>query len=218
MSDVLYIDARLRFSEWKIDFSALDDLPEGSVSLAATVQYLDLIEAVEESLKDKGRKVKVKRGAFYEGHVLGCNASAYDKSADVFLLLCDGKFHAMNNAILMDKEVYVFNSKTLEKVNRKEIDDYYRKLEGKKKKFLVSDKIGLLVSVKWGQNFKAISAVRDRMEKMGKRVYVFEADNIGVGEFENFQDVGIFVNTACFGLARDDNRIVNLQDVLEFMK
>lgn len=217
MSDVLYIDARRRFDDWKIDFSVLDDLPEGKVSLAATVQYLDLIDLVVGYLKDKGKKVVVKRGAFYEGHVLGCNASAFDKNADVFLLLCDGKFHAMNNAILMDDEVYVFNSKTLEKVEREDIDNYYRRLEGKKKKFLISEKVGLLVSVKWGQNFKAVLAVKEKMEKMGKRVYVFEADNIGVGEFENFQDIGIFVNTACFGLARDDSRIVNLQDVLEFM-
>jgi diphthamide biosynthesis enzyme Dph1/Dph2-like protein len=218
MSDVLYIDARRRFDEWSIDFSALDDLPEGDVSLAATVQYLDLIELVAEYLEEKGRKVKVKRGAFYVGHVLGCNVSAYDKKADVFLLLCDGKFHAMNNAILMDREVYVFNSKSLEKVKRGDIDEFKRKLEGKKKKFLISDRVGLLVSVKWGQNFRAVSAVKEKMEAMGKKVYVFEADNIGVGEFENFQDIGIFVNTACFGLARDDNKIINLQDVLEYIK
>jgi len=217
MSDVLYVDARRRFDDWKIDFSALDDLPEGKISLAATVQYLDLIDLVVEYLKDKGRKVVVKRGAFYEGHVLGCNASAFDKKGDVFLLLCDGRFHAMNNAILMDHEMYVFNSKALEKVEKKDIDDYYRKLDGKKKKFLISNNIGLLVSVKWGQNFKAVLAVKEKMEKMGKRVYVFEADNIGVGEFENFQEIGIFVNSACFGLARDDNRIINLQDILEFM-
>ena len=88
---------------------------------------------------------------------------------------------------------------------------------GKKKKFLLADKVGLLVSVKWGQNFKMVNEVKERFLKMGKIVYVFEADNIDVNEFENYTDIGMFVNTACFGLARDDNRIINLQDVLEFL-
>ena len=212
MDNVLYVEARKKFD--KIDFSVLDDLPKGDISLAGTVQYLDLIEPVKKYLEGNGRKVIVKMGAFYLGHVLGCNAFAFEKKADIFLLLCDGRFHAINNAILLNRELYVFNLFNLEKVERREIDDYYKKLEGKKKKFLLADKIGILLSVKWGQNFKMISKVKERFLKMGKSVYVFEADNIDINEFENFSGIGIFVNTACFGLSRDDNRIINLQDVI----
>ncbi len=217
MDNVLYIECRKFFDLNDVDFSVLDGLPEGDVSLAGTVQYLDLIELVKKYLEKKGRKVIVKKGAFYPGHVLGCNASAFSKEADVLLLLCDGKFHAVNNAILLNREIFVFNSVSMDVVEKEDIVDYFRKLEGKKKKFLLADKVGLLVSVKWGQNFKMVNEVKERFLKMGKIVYVFEADNIDVNEFENYTDIGMFVNTACFGLARDDNRIINLQDVLEFL-
>jgi diphthamide biosynthesis enzyme Dph1/Dph2-like protein len=218
MSDVLYIEARRKFDLYKMDFSILDSLPEGDVSLAASVQYLDLLDEVKEYLEKMGRLVKVKKGAYYVGHVLGCNSSAFDSEADVLLLLCDGKFHAMNSAILLDSEIFVFNGYNLEKVYREEIDKYFMRLEAKKKKFLISERVGLLVSTKFGQNLKNVEAVRKKIEEMGKRVYVFESDNIMIGEFENYSDIGIFVNTACFGLARDDKKIVNLQDVLEYMK
>ena len=42
--------------------------------------------------------------------------------------------------------------------------------------------------------------------------------NINTDEFENFPQVQMWVNSACFGLARDDKRIINLSDVVEFLK
>jgi diphthamide biosynthesis enzyme Dph1/Dph2-like protein len=59
--------------------------------------------------------------------------------------------------------------------------------------------------------------VKKNIGKIGKKVYVFEADNINVAEFENFPQIQIWVNTACFGIARDDMRVINLADILEFL-
>ena len=47
---------------------------------------------------------------------------------------------------------------------------------------------------------------------------MFETNNIDTNEFENFPQIQMWVNTACFGIARDDMRIINLADIIEFLK
>lgn len=216
--EVLHIEARKKINLDKVNWKALDSLGlKGSVSLAASVQYLDFLPEVKSYLEEKGFSVLVGRGAYHEGQVLGCNPAGFDSSADNLILLCDGKFHAMNNAIRLDKEVFVFNGAKVDKVTREELDTVKVKIKGKQTKFLSSDKIGLLVSTKFGQESKAWKKVAEKMESKGKEVYVFVSDNVDLNEFENFNYVDFWVNTACYGMGLDDNRIVNLQDILEFL-
>jgi len=213
----LFIETRRKFKDSEIDLYILDKLPGQTISLAATVQYLGLIPKVKEYLESKGKTVQVKKGAYHEGHVLGCNSSALDKSSDTLLLITDGKFHAMNNAIQLQREIYVFTTKTLEKVEQEELSAHNKKTRGKQTKFIAADTIGLLISSKHGQHNNAADKIKEQIEKMGKKVYVFEAGNINTAEFENFPQIKMWVNTACFGLGRDDMRIVNLADVVEFL-
>ena len=213
----LFIETRKKFEDADIDFSLLDKLPGKTVSLAATIQYIGLIPKVKEYLEANGKKVTIKKGAYYEGHVLGCNSSAFDNSAETLLMITDGKFHAMNNAIQLQKEIYVFTTHTLEKIEQKEINAHNKRTETKKKKFLMANNIGLLVSTKYGQHQKAAETIAKKIEKSGKKVYLFEANNIDTNEFENFPQIQMWINTACFGLARDDMRIINLADILKLI-
>jgi 2-(3-amino-3-carboxypropyl)histidine synthase len=213
----LFIKTKQKFKDSDIRLDLLDKLPGESVSLAATIQYIGLIPKVKKYLESIGKTVIIQKGACHEGHILGCNSSALDNSADTLLIITDGKFHAINNAIQLQKEIYVFTTKTLEKVEQKEINAHNKKTLTKKKKFLFSDNIGLLVSSKHGQHLKSASSIRDKIKAKKKKVYIFEADNINPSEFENFPQIQMWVNTACFGLARDDMRIVNLSDILEFL-
>jgi diphthamide biosynthesis enzyme Dph1/Dph2-like protein len=214
----LFIETKRKFKDSDIKLELLDELPGETISLAATIQYIDLIPKVKAYLESKNKKVIIKQGAYHKGHVLGCNSSAFDKSADTLLLLTDGKFHAINNAIQLQKEIFVFTTNTLEKIEQREIDAHNKKTLTKQKKFLLADNIGLLVSSKHGQHKKAIHNIREQIEKQDKRVYVFESNNINTSEFENFPQIQMWVNTACFGLARDDMKIINLVDILEFLK
>jgi len=213
----LFIETKRKFKDSDIDLSILDKLPGKTIAIAATIQYIDLIPKVKSYLESKGKKVITKQGAYYEGHVLGCNSSALDKSADTLLLITDGTFHAMNNAIQLQKEIYIFTTNTLNKIEQKEIDAHNKRTTTKQKKFLTAKKIGLLVSTKHGQHQKAIHNIREQIEKQNKKVYIFESNNIDTNEFENFPQIQMWVNTACFGLARDDMRIINLADILEFL-
>jgi len=213
----LFIEAKRKFKDSEINLKLLDKLPGKTISLAATIQYIDLIPKVKQYLESKDRQIIIRQGAKHKAHILGCNSSALDKSADTRLIITDGKFHAMNNAIQLQKEIYVFTTKTLEKIEQKEIDAHNKKTQIKKKKFLASKNIGLLVSTKHGQKQKGVKRIVDKIEKSNKNVYLFESNNIDTSEFENFPQIQIWVNTACFGLARDDTRIINLSDILEFI-
>jgi diphthamide biosynthesis enzyme Dph1/Dph2-like protein len=82
---------------------------------------------------------------------------------------------------------------------------------------LHADKIGLILTTKYGQKHNQTSNIKKKIEKLDKKVYIFETDNIQLGELENFPDIQIWVNTACYGLGLDDMRIVNLKDILEYL-
>ena len=213
----IFIETKRKFKDSDIKLELLDTLKGKTIALAATIQYIDLIPKVKSYLESKGKKVITKQGAYYEGHVLGCNSSALDKSADTLLLITDGTFHAMNNAIQLQKEIYVFTTNTLDKIEQKEIDAHNKRTLTKQKKFLTAKTIGLLVSTKHGQHQKAAHNIREQIEKQNKKVYIFESNNIDTNEFENFPQIQMWVNTACFGLARDDMRIINLADILKFI-
>ena len=214
---VLFIETKRKFKKSDINLKLLDKLKGKTISLAATVQYIDLIPQVKSYLETKGKKVIIKKGAYHKGHILGCNSSAFDKSADTLLLITDGKFHAINNAIQLQKEIYIFTTKSLEKIEQEEIDTHNKKIQIKKIKFLAANNIGLLISTKYGQRQKSIHTIKDKIKKLNKKVYVFEADNINTAEFENFPQIEIWINTACYGLARDDSKIINLSDISEFI-
>ncbi|MDO8516505.1 MAG: diphthamide synthesis protein [Nanoarchaeota archaeon] len=214
---VLFIEARKKFGQQKINYSALDKLPGQTISLASTLQYLSLIPKVKEYLEKKQKKVIIKQGAYYKSQVLGCNPSAFDKNADSLLLITDGKFHALNNAVQLNKEIYVFNTYNLEKITNQDIEKIRGKKQAKVKKFLTSTKIGILTSTKQGQNYKNSIELKKRIEKMEKQAYIFESDNIDLLELENF-NIQMWVNTACPGIDLDNPKIVNLQDIMFTLK
>lgn len=213
----LYIETKRKFKDSEIQYNKLDKLKGKTISLAATIQYIDLIPKVKQYLESKGKKVIIKQGASQEAHIIGCNSNALDKKADTILIITDGKFHAINNAIQIQKPIYIFNTKTLDKITQQDINKQNKLTLAKQKKFLASKKVGLLLSTKHGQKFKAINKIKEQIEKLNKQVYIFESNNVNPNEFENFPQIDIWVNTACPGLAKDDTKIINLSDITSFL-
>ncbi|MGC9309152.1 MAG: diphthamide synthesis protein [Candidatus Nanoarchaeia archaeon] len=213
----IFIEARKHI---KLDYAKLDKLIQKgkTISLASTIQYLSYLQDVQKYLQDKGMKVILKQGAAYKGHILGCQSQAFDKQADILLLLADGKFHAMNNALQLDREIYVFTGKTLEKLSQQDIDKLKKKRQTAINKFLSADNIGLLVSIKPGQNqTKKAEQIKKQLQKQGKQAYIFITDNINLEELENFPQIQAWVNTACPGLATGNTKIANLQDIQQYL-
>jgi diphthamide biosynthesis enzyme Dph1/Dph2-like protein len=214
----LFIETKRKFKDSDVNLSLLDSLLGKTVSIAATIQYIDLIPKVKDYLESIGKEVIIRQGAHHKAHVLGCKSMALDKTADEILIITDGKFHAMNNAIQLQRPITVFTTQTLEEVTQEDLDKHNKKTLAKQKKFLLSESIALILSTKHGQHHEQISKIKTKIEKLNKKVYIFECNNINTQEFENFPQIELWINTACFGLARDDPRIVNLQDIIQFLK
>jgi len=210
----LFIETRRKFKD--INLNPLDKLKGKTISLAATIQYIDLIPKIKQYLESKGKKVIIKQGATHKAHIIGCNPSALDKTAEDILIITDGKFHAINNAIQIQKPIHIFNTQTLDKITQQDIDKQNKLILAKQKKFLASNKVGILLSTKHGQNFKQIKQLKSKIEKLNKKAYIFESNNINPNEFENFPQIQIWINTACPGLSQDDKRVINLSDISKF--
>lgn len=212
---IIYIETRKKFNLDEINLKQLDKIKGKTISLAATVQYLDLIPKIKKYLESKNKKVILKQGAIHKAHILGCNISAFDKSADTLLLLADGKFHALNNALLIQKPITIFNTQDIEEVTQKDIDKYNKKTKAKIQKFLLSDKVGVLVSTKPGQNTKINNLIK-QLKNKSKTPYIFESNNIDINDFENYP-LTIYINTACPGLELDSEKVINLAHIQEFL-
>ncbi len=205
----LFIEAHKKFK--KINFSKLANLPGKTISLASAIQYIDLIPKIKFYLKSIGKIPIIK-----PSNILGCNSKAFDKKADTLLLLADGKFHAINNAVQLNKEIYIFDTYTLTKITKQEINEIQAKIKAKQKKFLLYNNIGIITSTKPGQNYSSPFQLREKIQKLGKKVHIFEADTINLQELENFP-IQLWINTACPGLGIENPNIVNLQNIEEFL-
>ena len=211
----LFLETRKKFTD--IDFTPLNNLEGQTISLAATIQYLDLIPQIKEYLEKQNKTIILKQGSFHQAQVLGCQSQAFDKTADTLLLITDGKFHAINNAIQLNKEITIFNTKTLEKIIFKDIKREQEKIKGKQNKFISYNIVGILTSTKQHQKYNNIEELKQKLENKGKTTYIFESETLNLNELENFPQIQIWVNTACPGLARDHNKIINLSDIQEFL-
>lgn len=185
-------------------------IPEKRIGLVASVQFLHKLDEVKKIIKNS---MKV-------GQILGCNFSntdEFESKVDAFLYIGSGPFHPIGLAYHTKKPVYVANPLTNEftKISQKDIDNHLKQKKGKKLKFLTSKKIGILVSTKPHQGNLKRALEFQRKIKDKKESYIFLFDNLDPSQFENFNDIEIWVNTACPRIEHKD--IINLQDALDLI-
>ena len=207
----------------KIDLSNLDanELPK-TIGLATTVQFLGYIDDIKRHLESNGKIVFADRmRQKYEGQLLGCDTGAAEKvkgNVDAFLYIGTGVFHPLGIALNIDKEVFCYDpiSAILSKIDRKEVERYSRKRKGAYLKFLEANEIGILVSLKPGQNnFKKAVELKNQLK--GKNCYIFAFDTLDFNQVENFPFIQCWVNTACSRILDDYDKfpkpIVDLSDI-----
>jgi len=209
---VLFIEAKRKIDGNAINLEALSKLPKdiNAVGMVYSVQYSSFIQPVKKELE------KNKKKAFVGGQVIGCdvsNAKKLLKKVNGFLFIGSGRFHAFSIALL-GKPVFVFNpeSSVLERIDEKDINRIKLLKKTALIKFLNADKIGIIVSTKYGQyNMKQALLLKKKIEKKGKKAFIFLCDNINETELENF-DCEAWVNTACQALLMEP-KILNINDV-----
>lgn len=193
-------------------------LPSNLV-LAMPVQFLPFQEEIKKKLESFEKKVtlfKSKHG-LHLGQVLGCDIHAFPGQYEAFLYIGDGKFHPTALLYENEKEVYCYNPFThkLEVYDSRYLEKVLQQRKGQKSKFLSSERVGVLVTTKPGQNqSKEVDKLRSRLEQSGKKVFVFLADEINFASLENFNFIEVWINTACPRIV-EDFRCLNLSDLKE---
>lgn len=184
-------------------------IKEKKIGLVSSIQFVNYLDNVKKYLEKEGKEVSI------AGQMVGCNAGKaipLKNKVDAFLFVGSGEFHPLE---LIDStkinKLYFLNPVT-EKSSRfekEELERLEKRRRAKVSKYLMSDKVGILVSVKPGQeNLKAALKFK---ENCGKEAYVFLADEIDINRLEDFNDIKLWVNTCCPRL--EGNNIVSLRDI-----
>jgi len=207
----------------EIDLSNLDakQLPR-KIGLATTVQFLNHVDEIKKFLQDSGKEIYIdKMRQKYEGQLLGCDQGGAEKikdRVDAFLYVGTGVFHPLGIAINIDKDVFCYDPihATMSKVDSEQVKKYNAKRKGAYMKFLQATEIGILVSLKPGQNnFK--KAVELKKQLKGKNCYIFAFDTLDFWQIENFPFIQCWVNTACNRILDDYEKfpkpLVDLSDI-----
>ncbi len=188
----------------KLPETALKKLPK-RLGIVTTIQHLHKI----------GDVVKQTNGVL-AGQVLGCNASNAEKiknEVDAFLFVGSGEFHPIQVALKTGKKVWLWNpiSKNFSLLDEKQIEQYNKLKQGKLAKFMYAKRVGIIVSTKMGQ--KNLKRACELMKKTDKEYYLFACDEVNVNEFDNFNFIDFWVNTAC---PRIENiKIIHIDDLVE---
>lgn len=214
----LFIEAKyLEIIELPSDL--IKELPE-EVAIFSSVQFLDSLKGIKKQLEDTGKKVLLfkPKHCQYEGQLLGCSIDKFD--AKSFLYVGDGKFHPKALMIKNQVDVFSYNpfNKKYCKIVDKDIEQMQKKIKGGILKFLVSDNIGVLISIKSGQ-YDIKGAEKLRKKYPDKNFYFLMFDTLDFNSLQDFNFLDCYVNTACPRIVDDwdkfDKPLVNVKDILE---
>lgn len=237
MIKIIYVPARY---QGKIELSDelithLKNHKVKTLALFASVQFLKLSEVIKQ-LKNVGIKVNITKAdrTSEKIQILGCDVyeSSFKqtiiKNSDEILYIGDGLFHPkalLYSQIYSDsiKPIIIYNtaSKQIHILTKENISAEIRRLEANIRKFIMAQNIGILVTIKPGQSyFGNARALKQKLEKQGKKAFIFISDAIILSELENFPFVNAWVNTACPRIGFDDlgttnQTIINIKEALE---
>jgi 2-(3-amino-3-carboxypropyl)histidine synthase len=207
---VIYYDYFLNGNPQPIlekEFSKLENYQK--IGLVTSLQFIPATKKVKEFLESKKKKVFMSKSPLekYEGQMLGCRAGAgkaMESKVDAFLCVSAGKFYGLGLAMETDKPLLNLD---LEKCEIYSINDIKAKVQKivawNKQVFKEAKRVGFLISWKRGQMFGNPSALKKKLEKEGKEVYLFAMDEISQQKLEGLK-LDIFINFACPRISTDD--------------
>ncbi|RME55100.1 hypothetical protein D6777_01580 [Candidatus Woesearchaeota archaeon] len=185
---------------------------KGKLGLVTTIQHTHKLKEAQELIPN----------SVIAGQILGCNASLAKKienKVDAFLYIGSGNFHPIEIALETSKPVYWANPFTnkVTKISNELIEKRKKRIKGAYLKYLTSNKVGVLVSTKSGQNHLN-DAVNFKKSVHDKKVYIFLFNTLNINGLEDFPDIDCWVNTACPRIAIEDYEkfnkpVINLSDL-----
>lgn len=206
-----------------------------TVALYASVQFVNNLDTVKEQLAKNSITVITSHAdrTHVKGQLLGCDnyhnslnlSKGEEETIDCHLYIGDGKFHplALVYAQKDQKELkeIICNNPLAKKMSLMGVNDIktiLKKYKSSLMKFLNSNTVGVLVTIKPGQEqFRPALALEKRFP--GKKFYYFIDNVISFDQLENFNFIEVWVNTTCPRVGFDDQEkftkgVINLNDAL----
>lgn len=226
---VVHIEAKLK-GKVILPKELIKELPK-KIIVFTTIQLIDSLADILSQLKSSGKEpftVKTKHTK-HEGQLLGCNVEQYseytEKDFDAFLYVGDGLFHpkalAWKNS---QKKVFAYNPFTgkFSEISGEDIERIKRRNKAAFSKFLVSEKVGILITLKPGQ-YQLKQAMKLANLYPEKKFFFFLDNTYNFDSLEDFPFIDVWINSACPRIGYDDSirlnkMILNLNDVLEYEK
>ncbi|HEY6237960.1 MAG TPA: diphthamide biosynthesis enzyme Dph2 [Thermoplasmata archaeon] len=183
------------------------------LGLVVSVQHLDLVGPLSESLRASGRTVEVGEGDHrlaYPGQALGCNytsAESIQDRVDAYVFLGTGRFHPLGLAFAVDRPVW-----SLDPVQGTLEPPIDRATLIGRRQLLVAGcrdarRFGILVSSFAGQDRSGMGlALQRRARASGREAEILVFDRLDPRDLEG-RDVDAYVNTACPRIALDDSAL-----------
>jgi len=194
-----------------------------SIALFASVQFTEL-DNLKKEIENLGIKINTTKAKRTNAplQILGCDS--YEDSfedpiietSDLILYIGDGMFHP--KALLLaqinkekPKPVLILNpiENKIEEIDQGNIKDQLIRTKRNLRMFVSAQTLGILVTVKPGQQYlNAAKNLKEKLEKEGKKAYIFIDDTINLNQLENYPFIDCWINTACPRIGQDD--IVNI--------
>jgi 2-(3-amino-3-carboxypropyl)histidine synthase len=223
---VIHIEAKLK-SDIKLPEKLIMALPD-KIIVFTTVQLIDNLPKIISQLESAGKNALIVKTNHtkHAGQILGCNveqhASYTDKDFDAFLYVGDGMFHpkalAWKNS---DKKVFAYDpfSDKFTEIKNEDVEHIKKKHKAALSKFLMSKKIGILITTKPGQ-YMLKKALKLKEQNPEKEFFFFVDNTYNFDSLEDFPFVEVWVNAACPRIGFDDSirmekPVINIDDVLK---
>ena len=207
---IIHIKAKANIENINFD---TNELPK-KIGIVTTVQYTGALKKLELFLKEKKFQV------FNAIQILGCKQNSAIKikdKVDAFLYFGTGKFHPIGLAINTNKPIFILDpiSMKISKIEKEETEKILKKKKGMFAKFLSSNKIGILISMKPGQNrvqggLQKIKEIENQYLK--KEFYYFLNETLDFNELNNFPFIECWLNSMCPRIM-EDIKVLNIKDL-----
>jgi len=196
----IFIPAKYKSKVNKSKIKSLSKKLPKNIAIAYSIQYKGIAFDIKALLSNNITKIT---------QVLGCSKPKLPKNTQAILLIGSGRFHALSLAQETKLPIYILENNKLTKISKQELELFERRQRASYVKFLNSEKIGILVSTKPGQ--QNLKKALDFKKKCKNQTYLFISNDVNANEFENFT-LDCWVNTACPRLDMDIS-IINIDKI-----
>jgi 2-(3-amino-3-carboxypropyl)histidine synthase len=209
----VYIEARATVT---VDDAVEKSIPLlkkwSKIGLATTVQHIQTLDRVRESLVRAGKAVVVGDAGRvnYAGQVTGCNyanVKSITGEVDAFLFVGGGRFHALGIALATSKPTIVADPYDGRAFS---ISDDAQKIVKQRwasvKQATDAKVFGIIVGLKPGQlSLDTALLVKAVIEKSGKTAYLIAIKEVTPESLLEFPTIDAYVNTACPRISLEDS-------------